>query len=265
MKKTPFILLKITLFLLTAIFFIGHNYAQAEEIPVRERLISVDKQDQDFVQALESIADQAGINLNIHGQIPEGKRDLSMDQMPLGKAMAQVLRMYGVRNHAAAYNPETGTVMLAILETSTHVAALSPEAEPTIDFWDKPLTEDQLARLREQSEIIVAEMEEISKPLTPEQLERLFDKSADIEWEMNEISQPLTPEQLERLRGQSAEIEREMHNNALPLTTEQMQKLRDQSSVIESEMIETTKPVNPEQLMQLKEQSRLIESEASNR
>ena len=148
MKKAPFILLKITLFLLTAIFFIGHNYAQAEEIPVRERLISVDKQDQDFVQALESIADQAGITFNIYGQIPEGKRDLSMDEVPLGQAMAQVFRMYGIRNHAAAYNPGTETVMLAILETSTHVATFQPEAiQRTVDDEIIFMTPEEFAQL----------------------------------------------------------------------------------------------------------------------
>ena len=115
MKKTPFILLKITLFLLTAIFFIGHNYVQAEEVPVRERLISIDKQDQDFTQALKAIADQAGINFNVHGQVPSGNRDLSLKDIPLDQAMTQILRMYGVSNHAVAYNPETGTVMLTFL------------------------------------------------------------------------------------------------------------------------------------------------------
>jgi type II secretory pathway component GspD/PulD (secretin) len=145
MKKTPFILLKITLFLLTAIFFIGHNLAQAEEKPVAERLVSVNLEDQDFTQALKTIADQAGITINIHGQTPAGKRDISINQMPLNQALAHILRIYGVRNHAAAYNPETGTVMLAILETSTLVAALSPQAQPRIDIsLDEPLTPEQL-------------------------------------------------------------------------------------------------------------------------
>ena len=127
MKKTPFILLKITLFLLTAIFFIGHNYVHAEEMPVRERLISVDKKDQDFTQALEAIANQAGIAINIHGQIPEGKRDLSMDQMPLGEAISKIMRLYGVQNHAAAYDPESKTIMLAVLGSGTYVVSLSPD------------------------------------------------------------------------------------------------------------------------------------------
>ena len=238
---------------MTAIFFIGHNYAQAEEIPVRERLISVDKQNQDFTQALESIANQAGITINVHGQIPEGKRDLSMSQVPMGQAMAQVLRMYGVRNHAAAYNPETGTVMLAILETSTHVAALSPEAEPTIDFWDKPLTEDQLARLREQSEIIVAEMEESALPLAPFQIEQLREQSSAMEKEMEESSQPLTPEQLERLREQSFVIELEMEEASRPLTPEQLERLRKQSRRIQEAEESASKPLTREQMQQLQD------------
>jgi type II secretory pathway component GspD/PulD (secretin) len=96
----------VVLFLLTAIVFSGHNLAQAEEKPVAERLVSVNLEDQDFTQALKAIADQAGITINIHGQTPAGKRDLSLKQVPLNQALAQVLRLYGVLNHAAAYNPE---------------------------------------------------------------------------------------------------------------------------------------------------------------
>ena len=264
MKKTPFILLKITLFLLTAIFFIGHNCVHAEEIPVRERLISVNRQDQDFTQALEAIAGQAGITINIHGQIPEGKRDLSVDDVPLGQAIAQVFRMYGVRNHAAAYNPGTETVMLAILETSTHVAALSPETEPTIDFWDKPLTDDQLARLREQSEIIVAKMDEHLQPLTAEQLDRLGQRSVDIDLEMEEIERPLTREQLQRLSEQSEQIGKEMKELERPLTHEQLEKLRQQSYKIEAETGGNRGQLTSEQKERLREQSRLIEMQLYN-
>ena len=148
MKKTSFIQLKILLFLLTAFIFIGHSIGQAEEVPVRERLVSVNLQDQDFTQALEAIAGQAGITVNLHGQMPAGKRDLSMDEVPLGQAMAQVFRMYGIRNHAAAYNPGTETVMLAILETSTHVATFQPEAiQRTVDDEIIFMTPEEFAQL----------------------------------------------------------------------------------------------------------------------
>ena len=212
MKKAPFILLKITLFLLTAIFFIGHNYAQAEEIPVRERLISVNKQDQNFTQALEAIANQAGIAINIHGQIPEGKRDLSMDQMPLGKAMAQVMKMYGVLNHAAAYNPDTGTVMLAILETSTMVARLPSKDEPEIEISlsMEPLTGDQISQLvpdnpidympltLAQIDMLEPDDESDYQPLSPEQMTQLEPENVD-------DYQPLTQEQIEQLKPENVD------------------------------------------------------------
>ena len=261
MKKTSFIQLKILLFLLTAFIFIGHSIGQAEEVPVRERLVSVNLQDQDFTQALEAIAGQAGITVNLHGQMPAGKRDLSMDQVSLGQAIAQVLRMYGVRNHAAAYNPETGTIMLAILETSTYVAALSPQTESKIDIWkSEPLTEDQLARLREQSAIIVAEMEEASQPLTYDQMERLRKQSHEIETEM-EDDQPLTAEQQERLREQSWQMELEMEQASQPLTQEQLERLREQSRQVEMEMEDASQPLTPEQLERLREQSAQIEAD----
>jgi hypothetical protein len=243
---------KSAIFLLTALIFFGHNinYIQAEEITVKDRLISIDMQNQDFTQAMEAIAGQAGVIINLHGEIPAGKRDLLMDQVPMGQAMARVLKMYGVRNHAAAYNPETGTVMLAILETSTMMAALSPETEPRIDLWkDEPLTEEQMDRLREQSEILVAEMEEASLPLTYDQMERLQEQSYDVEMGMDE-DQPLTTEQMEKLREHSWQMEMELAEASQPLTAEQLKRLRVQN---EAEM-KDDQPLTPEQLQRLKEQ-----------
>jgi small lipoprotein (TIGR04454 family) len=263
MKKVSLSILKIILFLLTAIVFSGHNYAQAEEKPVVESLVTINLEDQDFTQALKAIADQAGITINIHGQIPAGKRDLSLKQVPLNQALAQVLRIYGVLNHAAAYNPDTGTVMLAILETSTMMAALSPQAQPRIDIsLDEPLTPEQLERLKEQSEIIVAEMEESALPLAPFQIEQLREQSSAMEKEMEEASQPLTPEQLERLREQSMQIELEIEEASKPLTPEQMKRLREQSRQQETEVEEASRPLTPEQLERLREQSALIEAES---
>jgi hypothetical protein len=261
MKKVSLSILKITLFLFTAIFFIGHNYAQAEEKPVAERLVSVNLEDQDFTQALKAMADQAGITISIHGQIPAGKRDISITNMSLNEAMGHILRIYGVRNHAAAYNPEKKTVMLAILETSTLVAALSPQAQPRVDIsLDEPLTREQLERLKEQSEIIVAEMEESALPLAPFQIEQLREQSSAMEKEMGEASQPLTPEQLERLREQSWQIENEIEEASLPLTPEQLERLREQSHEVEME--DDSQPLTPEQLERLREQSVQIEAES---
>jgi hypothetical protein len=255
MKKVSLSILKIILFLLTAIVFSGHNYAQAEEKPVAERLVTINLEDQDFTQALAAIADQAGITINIHGQTPAGKRDISINNLPLNEAMGHILRIYGVRNHAAAFNPEKKTVMLAILETPTMLAALSPQTQPRIDIsLDEPLTSEQLERLKEQSELIVAEMEESALPLAPFQIEQLREQSSAMEAEMEE-NQPLTPEQLERLREQSRNIQEEDESSSHPLTEEQLQRLREQSRKIQEEDESSSHPLTEEQLRRLREQS----------
>jgi hypothetical protein len=245
----------VALFLLTSFCVMGHNLAQAEEKHVAERLVSINLEDQDFTQAMAAIADQAGITIKLHGQTPAGKRDISVTIMPLNEAMAQILRLYGVRNHAAAYNPEKKTVMLAILETSTHVAALSPQTEPKIDILKSQLlTDAQLALLQEHSEIIVAEMEESALPLVPFQIEQLREQSSAMETEM-EDNQPLTPEQLERLREQSRNIQEEEESSSQPLTEEQLQRLSQQSRIIEEEEERASQPLSEEQLQRLQKQN----------
>lgn len=97
------------------------SMAQATETPVSEPLISIDKKDQTFTQALKAVANQADITFKTHGDLPKTKRDISLKQVPLNQAMGYILSIYGVRNHAAAFNPETGTIMLSVIETSTHM------------------------------------------------------------------------------------------------------------------------------------------------
>jgi hypothetical protein len=247
-------LCSIALFLLTAFIVMGHNLAQAEEKTVAERLVTINLEDQNFNQALKAVAEEAGITINIHGQIPAGKRDISITNMSLNEAMGHILRIYGVRNHAAAYNPEIGTLMLAILETSTTVAALSPQSQPRIDIsLDEPLTREQLERLKEQSEIIVAEMEESALPLAPFQIEQLREQSSAMEKEMEGASQPLTPEQLEKLREQSWQMEMEMEEASKPLTPEQLERLREQSHRIQEAEESASKPLTRDQMQRLQD------------
>jgi hypothetical protein len=251
MKKVSLSILKITLFLFTAIFFIGHNYAQAEEKPVVERLVTINLEDQDFNQALMNIADQSGITINIHGQIPAGKRDISITNMSLNEAMGHILRIYGVRNHAAAYNPEKKTVMLAILETSTLVAALSPQLQTRLDDCGGDiLTSNQMEEIKKKSSLILAEMEESSLPITPYQIEHLREKSLNIESDMDPSSQLLNEEQLQLLREKNAE-ETEMDPSSQLLNDEQLQLLREKNAE-ETEMDPSSQLLNDEQLQLLR-------------
>jgi hypothetical protein len=197
----------IALFLLTAFIVMGHNLAQAEEKTVAERLVTINLEDQNFNQALKAVAEEAGITINIHGQIPAGKRDISITNMSLNEAMGHILRIYGVRNHAAAYNPEIGTLMLAILETSTTVAALSLGLEAkSVENEMKFLTEEEFARLAPEYEeeystltlyefellLALEESSEIYKTLTQEEFDLL-------ERELPEEYKTLTSEEFNRL------------------------------------------------------------------
>jgi hypothetical protein len=188
----------VELFLLTAILLIGNNYVQAEEKPVAERLVTINLEDQDFTQALAVIADQAGITINIHGQTPAGKRDISINNMSLNEAMGHILRIYGVRNHAAAYNPDTGTVMLAILETSTMVAYEPKDnqsegivflsiAELAILDPDLTVNPDPLS-LDEIQQLNINDDADFGHPLTEEEMQKLVTD--------DEISRPLTSKEM---------------------------------------------------------------------
>ncbi len=97
--------------LITAGLLLGLGSAGATNTQVQERLISIDKKGQDLTQALEAVADQAGVVFNVHGELPKATRDLSLKQAPLNQAMGHTLSIYGVRNHAAAYNAETDTIV----------------------------------------------------------------------------------------------------------------------------------------------------------
>jgi hypothetical protein len=246
----------VVLFLLTAIVFSGHNLAQAEEKPVAERLVSVNLEDQDFTQALKAIADQAGITINIHGQMPQTKRDLFLKQVPLNQALAQVLRLYGVRNHAAAYNPETGTVMLAILETSTLVAALTPQAQPKNDMEnDHNLTQEQLAKLQDYSNLMIAEIDHDHEFLSYEQQEMMKEHSDRMEGETKDDS--LTPEQIQKLIEYSAQHDFQETDVDTPLREDQIEELRNYSSQKNQETDMDTTILSPEQIEVMRQESEL--------
>lgn len=257
--KNQMYLLVIGLFLFAISFMSGSNHASAEAKPVRERLISIDIQDQDFSQTMESIVGQLDLELRIQGEKPSGKRDLVMKDVPLDQAMAKALRFYGVINHAAVYDTENRSIMLFIIK-SVPVTAASLDDEAELGIWiDEPLTPEMLDQLKEQSNLIVAEMEESFQPLTQNELESLRERSAQIDGEMAQQIQPLTPEQIEQLKEQSMRIDWEMEEISRPLTEEQFNRLREQSHQIELDMEKHIQPLNQEQLQQLKEQSRQIE------
>ena len=208
-----------SMILLTSLLFLAPT-AQAAETPIKERIISIDLQNQNFTQAIEAIADQAGISIKLRGEKPQGNRDLSFKKLSVENAIAQVLRQYGVQNHVAAIDTKKQQLMLAVLETSKYIEPSITEQE-SADNKQKlniqPLTAKQIAQLvpEDPANKLPLSKEQISQlqpepehePLTQEQIDQLIPE---------EEHEPLTQEQIDQL------IPEEEHE---PLTQEQIDKL----------------------------------------
>ena len=118
------------LLLLTFTLTVSPGITLAEDAHIFKRQVSINKKDQNLIQIIEALAYQAEVTIDIHGRIPAEKKDILLNNVPLNEAMAQVLDLYGVKNHAIAYNSEAGTAMLAILGISAYVVPL-PADKPT--------------------------------------------------------------------------------------------------------------------------------------
>ncbi|PTN33795.1 hypothetical protein C6366_13995 [Desulfonatronum sp. SC1] len=230
--------------------------ALASAIPVSERLVSIEVQDQSFNQVLDAIARQVDVNINFIGQEPPGKRDVSLKEVPIGRTMNRVMRLFGVENHAVSYHAETNTLMVANLKSSPMVAALfldNVRSGHDEGHGTEPLNEAQLEQLREHNLLILAEMEESVRPLTPHQISQLREQS---EASGDEVDQPLTEDQVRRLREQSELVEAQDELASQPLTTEQIERLRQLSEMIQEEDELASRPLTNDQIQQLREQSR---------
>ena len=223
MKKAPFILLKITLFLLTALIFFGHNnHIHAEEIPLRQKLISIDLNDQDFTQAMEAIAGQAGVKIDIHGNNPVGSRSLKFEAVPIDQVITEVANTYGILNHAVAFNSETKKLTIVILKSASAELDLPFPGDQHIEFWEKPLTSEQMRQLDDYDDI------GSPFPLTADQMRQLdFDDGLS--------RKSLTQEQMEQL---------EFEHQDQSLTVEQMSQLEPDDGL-------SNKTLTPEQMRQL--------------
>ena len=194
-----------------------------------QRLVSVELKDQDFTQALETVAGQVGARISFHGKKPEARRDIVLSQVPMGEAISRIMRLYGVQNHAAAYNPESGTIMLAVLGSHETAAwTLEEDTHSQTILRGDPLTVEQFNLLvQDDHEIIepltLAQLNDLSKsdnegnPLTPEQLQS-FETSDDIE-----LFNPLTSEQMWKLDAED--------QNSEPLSPSQMQQLDESDNL----------------------------------
>lgn len=178
---------KCLLFILTAVILFWHNGSQASETPVWERLVSIELKDQDLSQAIEAIAGQLGINLSFHGKKPTVKRDISLSQIPMGEAVSRIMRLYHVQNHVAAYQPESRTVMIAVLKSSTMTAGL-PQELTNEKGWDiyQPLSPEEMRQLEPDTS------SQASNPLT-------FDELQQLEPDKENFGASLTEEEMQQL------------------------------------------------------------------
>lgn len=223
------------------------------EPPMNQRVLSLEIQNLSFDEALNAVSGKLTVNIHFVGDKPPGTRNISLKDVTLGRAMGRIMRAYGVDNHAVAYQADTNTLVVANLKSASirdlrTRAALGPESHA-----DQPLTPEQLARLRESSLQLMAELEEAAKPLTQEQLDRLREQSLAYEESLEQASQPLTEEQLDRLREQSRQYEQELEQASQPLTPEQLERLQEQSRRFEEDEKQASSPLTEEQLRMLRE------------
>lgn len=212
-----------------------------------------------FVQAIEDISEQSDVAFDLRGNLPDAKRDVSLTEQSLDAALAQILRLYGVTNHVAAYDPETQKMILVVLKTNHPPKILSSKlADKKDSLINLQLTGDKLARIREQSSIINTEMEQNVQPLPPEALERLREQSLQINWEMENNSRVLSSEQIKRVKSQSDKINSDMDDRLNTLPYFQLHDLKDQSLRIKSEMDRFCAPISADQMRRLKDQSHHI-------
>ncbi len=212
MNRLQFILL------IFAIFFIGicvslfdNKEIKASDMPVREKIININSDNKCFKQIMEIISGQAEVLINVKGHIPSGKRDFYLNDISLEQAIDQVMRFYGVQNHAVAYNSGDNSLVLALFgisnpaSLSSQTAHLSSDKEPNYDDQSQP--KKHLEQPGEEKETMLTKLEKDTS-LTPDQLQRLQKQNSQFLTELNR-NDSLAPNQLQQLKKQSMQFEAE--------------------------------------------------------
>jgi hypothetical protein len=239
--------------LASIVVFWGHAFgsAQAGQELLEERLVTVELKDIKVKQVLDEIGAQTGLTIDFLGPVPDEKKDISLTQVPVDRAISQIMRLYGIENHAAIYKPRS--IVLKVFEANQLKVTLASYSQPQLDLYDySPLTVEQLGSLKAESDIIIAEMKKSMQPLTPDEMGRVRERSDEIKSEMERSQEPLTPDEMGRLRERSDEIKSEMERSQGPLTSEEVQGLRKRSDQIKSEMERSQEPLTPDEMGRLR-------------
>ena len=182
----------------------------AADDTLRKRNLCLDLKNQDFTQIMESIAEQAKISIKIQGYIPPGKRDLQLKQVPVDKAVEQVMRLYGIQNHAVSFNTSGSNLKLAMFGVPANSILSNQTTEHSSEIvlkdGEQHAVVDRLEQLRGKSEMVLAKMND-NGSLTSEQLQRLNKQNI---YFLNDTSRSLTPDQLHQLRTQIVQFEAEV-------------------------------------------------------
>jgi len=200
MKKKAQLSLIITVyFLIPATLFFSPIQGIAQDMLVLQRPVSLDKKGLDLKQAIEAVARQSDLNITIQGEKPPGTRDIFLSEMPVEKAIKQILKMYGVQNHAAVYFLENKIIMLFIAKTSGMTASLPDE-----DNVIKVMTPGEFAKLPPGKQ-------DDCQPMTAEKFKQLPKGEAD------DIT-PMAAEKFKQLpKGEADDIR--------PMTAEKFKQL----------------------------------------
>jgi hypothetical protein len=217
-------------FMGTSLVFFACTFgaAQAGQELIGERLVSIEVKDQYLSQVLEGIADQVGVAIILRGSKPDHKRDISLNRMPLEKAISQVMWAYGLENHASVYYPETETILLAVLKISTQKMAFLP---PGSENGEGEVAETKFLTPAEFA-LLESESPEDSKTLTPGEFAILTpEPSRDIK--------TLTSAEFSRLRSEEPDghktltaeeysrLEQESPEDFKTLTAKEFSRLKD--------------------------------------
>ncbi len=207
------------LVVISCVTTIGHT--APIDLKNHRSIVNLDLEDKDFNQVLSAISDQVGIEIVFLGEPPAAKKNIKLSNVTLDQAIAKVIRLYNIENHAVLYNAKDDTILQIELhgyaggsgESHSSSLAILKENSKRIEAEERralqPLTEEQLVILKENSKIIEAEERRALQPLTEEQLAILKENSKIIEAEERRALQPLTEEQLAILRENSKRIKAE--------------------------------------------------------
>lgn len=211
----------------TLLYFLFFTTASGFAIPTEKiadhRFVNLDLKAKDFIQVLSSLSDQIGIDIVFSGEHPDTKKDIKIAEVPLDRAIVQIVRHYDIENHAVVYKTEGGVEKIKLYgyneRTGTSPSFSTVNLAKSIEHDETPVSREQLDLLATQSQPI--KLEEGRQPLTYEQLTKLKKEESEI-IESDEGIKPLLAEQKRILKERNEEVRADSFDNQAPLQKEKL-------------------------------------------